>query len=225
MYTVTIIACIFVLLSFLSGCMANSGVKIHSPENMKKLPHTKFDIFNLTWGMNSNDVFTNCDWGGKLEKRLKKNHHLGDAILKFEHGKFYCDLVFNKDRLFSCNLTAYYPEKTQFAAAVQFYFYICSILSDKYEEIYRSSGCSNFLPVDLHYEAWRKGEITYLAEFESFSTKIFIALTPVTVTYLDDFNQIIVLSVRYSSKTINYIYDEEHVIESSKKRELDSRGL
>lgn len=192
-----------------SGCYSENAVN-DTPKKEKyttvtppPLPETKYDIFNLTWGMDKDECYRICDWGGKLEKEMEVKYSwaLGTHLLKFEKGKLYTSLKFNENnRLYSAKMCCIYLDK-EFSSAQRFYYYLKRILSGKYKRVYDSFNSRYFgLTDSVLYKHFLNNEAIFLVCYESTTTEITLCMTPWTVP--DSFDIRIVFNLEYKSKTV-----------------------
>ena len=208
------------ILLLLSGCnfdTAKSGSQ--SPNAAVVLPVTEYDIFNLTWGMKRDECYKVCDWGGKLVKKLKYPI-MGSHIIRLDKGQLYVELLFNEnDCLYRVNLRAFYSD-IQFSTAKDFYFYLRSILGNKYKLSHQSDLYGYLhLSNSVLYEYFLKSKVSFVTFFESSTTEIHLSMCPWTIP--NSFVNKVVLHLEYISKHVK----NNSGIKRDLKREKDSVGF
>lgn len=206
-----------VSLSFGAGCAA--GIDHGGKDTHGGIPVKDYDIFNLKWGMPKNECFSVCDWGGKLQEKVKYPI-LGTHLLKFEKGTLYSQFDFNHDGLlYQVTLKNIYPD-TKFSTAKEFYFYLQSILLKKYKLVWDSFNYQNIGIVNsVLYERFLENKVNFIVRFESSTTQITLVMMPWTVP--NSFENRIVLHLEYSSKNIKNISKKTN----DSAKEKDSKGL
>lgn len=211
-----------------SGCDSENAVN-DTPKKEKyttvtppPLPETKYDIFNLTWGMDKDECYRICDWGGKLEKEMEVKYPsaLGTHLLKFEKGKLYTSLKFNENnRLYGAEMYCIYQDK-EFTSAQRFYYYLNKILSGKYKRVYDDFNSRYFgLTDSVLYKHFLNNEVTFAVCYESTTTEITLLMIPSTVSNSLDIE--IILNLGYKSKTVK----DNSLLQPDKSIKKDAVGL
>jgi hypothetical protein len=196
-----IIIMMMVSIFFLCGCASKRNVTAIQPKVFtKSLPQTKYDVFNLKWGMNKDECYRICDWGNKLEE-VNKYNFLGTHLIRFEKGLLNVSLKFNdSNQLYGAYFLQIYKD-TDFCYAKDFYISLSSILRKKYHVNYDSfKGAYLAHPSSVVYERFLNGEISFISVYESRTTKISLGLIPWTVPGSKENRA--VLAVDYRSKNI-----------------------
>lgn len=151
------------------------GSLVESAENKTV---AAYDIFNLRWGMNRDECYKICDWGGKFKGKRWKN---GSPVLQFQFNDEFMVAVlsFNEhNRLCEVRLARPYDNIwLQFECAEEFYFYLDSILRKKY--ILVNSGVKRIyrdMHPDVRFGEFLKGKLSFSSEYESANTKITLSM-------------------------------------------------
>lgn len=219
----TIFLCIF-------GCVEDEiparASSTWQPAPEVQLLETEFDIFNLRWGCSKEFVEKNCDFGGKPAAKIVSGL---SYRVDFSKTSVAANFEYNsRNELCSVDMMHFYPDK-EFASAVDFFFYLNSILQQTYPDKNNPNAQSNrytlngyfkymHLPAAVRFEYFMRGRFYLMSAYETKSSKIHLSVIPWSRPNSLETLPVLVLS--YKSKRIR-----SDIKSGQDSKVLDSKGL